>query len=327
MKRLKILNLFWHTVESDCINPEYYDGAHPTVSNLRDQIKFIVGRYTPISIFDFMKIKEDQSLIYSYKRPPVLLGFDDGYKNVINHALPILNEFKIPAVLFVIGEILKNPNFVPWYIERKHLLRKTKKKTIIYDNTKIVLVLKRSRELLKRLVKNSFEAYRSEEDRQRLLTNLANLLGVKRPTASELDDDLRFVSKEDLLNLGSNSLLTVASHAMTHRCLASLSHEEQTYELKQSNLLLRGHCPSYYPTISYPDGSFNKDTIAIAKRIYKCAFAVFLGSSYHNFYAYPRIGLRHRTIQELEYITSSKRLNYILPAKRFFHSIGICRIN
>ncbi len=320
---MKILSLYWHSVEPDSINPEYIDGSNPTASIFRDQIKFIVNKYTPISIFDFMKIIENKNLIRSYAKPPVLLGFDDGFKNVIDQALPVLSEFKIPAVIFVIGEILKNPDFVPWYVEMIHMLRKTKKKTVIYDNVTIDLVSKKGRTLLRNLFEASFKALKFDDDRQRLLTKIVGLLEVERPRASELDDDLRFVCKEDLSDFFSTSLLTVASHAMTHRNLASLTYEEQVYELEQSDSLLKEHCPSYYPAISYPDGSFNKDTVSIAKGIYKSAFALLENSSYSNLYAYSRIGVGHDTVQELVHATSFVRLNFLLPVKRFLHNNNI----
>ncbi len=324
---MKILSLFWHSVESDSINPEYLDGSSPTESMFREHIKFIVNKYTPISIVDFMEIAENKRLIKSYTKPPVLLGFDDGFKNVVDLALPVLNEFKVPAMLFVIGEILNNPDFVPWYVEIKHLIRKTKKNTVIYDNVKVDLVSKKGRKLLMPLFAASFKALKYEDDRQRLLTNFASLLGLERPMATDLDDDLRFVCKEDLSSLGRDSLLTVASHAMTHRNLASLTYEEQVCELEQSDLLLKEHCPSYYPTVSYPDGSFCTDTIGIAKRIYKSAFATFLGSSYCDLYAYTRLCIGFDTVQELAYTTSFVRLNFLLPIKRFLNNIGIRKIH
>lgn len=273
-----------------------------------------------------MKITRSKSPIHSYAKPPVLLGFDDGFKNVINHALPILNKFEIPVVFFIIGETLKNPNFVPWFVEAKQLIRRTKKKTVVYNNVEVDLVLKKGRKLLMHLFQTSFKTYRSEVDRQRLLTDFASLLGVERPMAFELDEDIRLVNKEDLSNLGSISLLTVASHTMSHRFLDSLTYEEQVYELEQSDFLLKEHCPSYYPVLSYPLGFFNKDTIDISKRIYKSAFATLLGSSYHNLYTYPRISIGHCTAQELVYRLGTIRLNYLLPIKRFLHNTGIRKI-
>ena len=323
---MKLLSLFWHSVEPDSTPEETLDCTNPTVSMFREHIKFLASNYTPIGISDFVNVARNKDVMHSYARPPVLLSFDDGFRNVITNALPILNEFKVPAVFFVIGKILKNPDFVPWYVEMNHLIRKAEPKNINYDNVNLNLASPQDCMKLQHLFDASFGSCSSEAERQSLLTKLANQLGVHRPVASELDEDLRFVNKEDLAGLSSSSLLTVASHAMTHRFLARLSYEEQLYELEQSDLLLAKQCPSYYPVIAYPGGSYNADTMGIAKRIYKAGFAATpLGSSYRNLYAYPRIGIGHDTVQELTYAISPIRLNCLLPLKRFLHISGIQR--
>jgi hypothetical protein len=156
-----------------------------------------------------------------------------------------------------------------------------------------------------------------------MLTTLAKFLDVARPTASDLDEDLQLVTKEDLASLGSTSMLTVASHAMTHRYLDSLSHEEQVLELQQSDTLLRQHCRAYYPVIAYPGGAFNGDTVAIASSIYRAGFATFRGSSFQNRYAYPRTGLGYLTADDLNHRINPTTTNFILPLKRILYAAGI----
>jgi len=322
---MKVLNLFWHSILPDSIAPEKQDGSNSTASMFREQVRFIANMYTPISISDFVEITGNPSLKRSFIKPPVLLGFDDGFKNVITEALPILNEFKVPALFFVIGEILKDPEFVPWFIELRHLLRRTEKSTIRYGSLVINLFLQQDRAKLLDLFRASFRACRSEADRQRLLLELAETLAVARPVASDLDEDLRLVTKADLAALDSSSLMTIASHTMTHRYLDCLPYEEQVVELEESDSLLREFCPSYFPVISYPLGSFNADTMAIAKGIYRAGFAVFLNSSYRNLYRYPRVGINRDSVEELAYMLSPMRLNCLLPLKRVLHVTGIRR--
>lgn len=325
MRKLKILSLFWHSVNLDTIPQEYIDGTNPTKNVFIDQLKFISNNFTPLSITEFMEIASSSHKKHFYSKPPVLLGFDDGFRDVIKVALPVLEEFKIPAVLFVLGEAINNPDFVVWYVERIHLMRKAEKRDIVFDNMNINMNSQQDRAKLKRHFKNSFFACRSETDRQGLLSKLAYLLGVKRPVASDLDEDLRLMTKKDL-EIVDSSIMTVSSHAMTHRYLERLTFEEQLYELEQSNLILKSNCPSYYPVVSYPGGSFNSVTIDIAQRIYKGGFAVLIGSSYRNLYAYPRVGLGYCTQSELANFVSKKRINYIYPIKRFLHKTGIRRI-
>jgi peptidoglycan/xylan/chitin deacetylase (PgdA/CDA1 family) len=235
----------------------------------------------------------------------------------------VLEEFQVPAVFFVIGEIFQNPDYVPWYVEIKHLLRKTEARKVSYNNIEFKLKTKEDRERFKAHLYDSFKKCRSEKERQNFLNNISRLLKIDRPYAHELDEDLQFINKDDVKIVNSSKLLTVASHAMTHRLLETLSYEEQQNELANSNLLLKEYFSSYYPVISYPDGSFNHDTIIIAKKIYEFGFAVLLGSSYLNWFAYPRICLENNTIQNLSYIFSPLRTNLVLPLKRALHKIEV----
>ncbi len=322
---MRVLSLFWHSIEPDSIPSEHLDGSNSTVSLFREQIRFIVEHFTPISIYDFMELTRSSHLFRSYSKQPVLLGFDDGFRNVLTQALPIVNEFRIPAVFFVTGEILKNPAFVPWFVEFKQLIRKARERVIHYGEVRIDLSLRQDYITLVHMFSASFRACKCESERQRLLTNLADSLGLGRIVGSELDADLQFATQQDLATLSASSLLTVASHAMTHRYLGSLTYEEQVEELAQSDSLLRKLCPSYYPVIAYPGGSFNTDTIAIAKRIYRAGFAVFSGSSYRNRYAHPRIGINYAPMQKFVYTVSPMRMNFLLPLKRLLHRVGIRR--
>ncbi len=320
---MKVRSLFWHNVEPDSVDPDTHDGGNPRVSSFLEQIRFIIDNYTPISIQDFVRIVAEGRPAPAYSKPPVLLGFDDGFRNVIAYALPILEEFNIPAVFFLLGGILKNPGFVPWYVEVKHLVRRTGQTRVTYGNAGIDLTSGRGRSELRSLFSRTFKAAGSDNERELLLTNLAGLLNVKRPVASDLDEDLQFVGWEDVPKLNSTALLTVASHAMTHRNLSSLSYQEQLEELAESNRFFSEHFSCYYPVLSYPDGSFNRDTVAIAKHIYKFAFAVFLGSSFQDNYAYPRHSLCDISAADLQYTLSPFRVNCLLPVKKMLHYTGI----
>jgi len=327
MRVSKILCICWHSVEPDSIEPASLHGWNPTVSLFRNQIRFLVENYTPITIRQFLELSEDPSQLRAYEKPPVLLTLDDGFKNVIDQALPVLEEFGAPALFFVIGEVVKNPQFVPWYVEAIHLLRKSPKTTVVYGDSEVDLKSRTGRSRLVNLFATKFKRCRTDGECDKLLNALAALLEVKRPKAVDLDDDLHFVGEEDLAKLGTSSLLTVGSHAMTHRSLKTLSQNEQLYELQQSHRLLSEVCPSYFPAFAYPGGMFDTHTIAIAEDNYKCAFALYYGSSYRNIHIYPRIVVGETTVAELEYAVSSRRLNFALPVRSLLQTARIWNID
>ena len=323
MRGFKIICICWHSVDSDSTNPESLDGSNPTLSQFREQIGFLTEYYSPISIRQFVELSENPSLLCAYKKPPILLTFDDGFKNVIDQALPVLSEFGVPASFFVIGQIIKNPDFVPWYVEGTHMLRRTPKTTVVYQGTTLNPRSQEGRAKLMHLFYCAFQASHTHAESEATLFQLSELLAVKRPGAGDLDNDLRLVNADDLTKLGASSLLSIGSHAMTHRFLNNLNYTEQVFELEQSQLLLSKISPSYFPALAYPGGAFNGDTVAIAKGKYKCAFALASGSSYRDIYVYPRVIIGRNTASHLAYAISSLRLSYLLPVKRLLRTSRI----
>jgi len=322
MSRPRIPIIVWHSVERETINQGFLEGAtNPSVSLFREQIGFLVDNYTPISIHEFLELMSGRARTV-YKRPPVLLTFDDGFKNVIDQALPVLQQFAAPAVFFVIAEAVRNQQFIPWYVERTHLLRRTQKKVIKYCNRLFDLRFTNERKDLVRTFGLLFRSSSSDDHRAKLLTQLADALGVHRPARHELDDDLSFVSVSDLAMLQSSSLLTVASHTLTHPFLDALSYEEQYKELNESHLFLSRISAAYFPAVAYPGGAFDASAVSIAGKIYKCAFALQSGASFANSYAFPRISVGPDTIRHLAYAISPLRMRYFIPLKRFL-SAGI----
>ena len=327
MIRQRVLTVFWHSVDSDCPCPGHRYSCNPTASTFRNQIQFLLREYTPISISTLLEMIDGQISVHDSDKPPILLGFDDGFRNVLTHALPVLIEFQVPATFFVIGEPLRHPGFVPWFLELAHLVRRARHNIVRCDTENIDLADPWGRSRFTRRFETTFRGCRSESERHELLNELAGMVGVPRPRATELDEDLQLVTPEDLAKLDATSFLTVGSHAMTHRHLASLPYQEQVRELEESDAILRKHCPlTYRSVIAYPGGSFNKDTTAIARQIYRAGFAVFLGSSHRNMHAYPRIGIDDQNVQELSYLLSGRRRHYLLPIKRFLHNVGIRRV-
>jgi len=325
MKKTRMLVVFWHSVESDAMPAAARDSVNPSASVFREQLRFLVRNYTPVSCWEFLKLLDGERRIRSYPKPPVLLSFDDGFRNVIRNALPVLSEFNVPAVFFVLGELLRNPGFVPWFVEVKHILRKARWKSAVYRGISLDFTHGVQGMTARNFIFSAVAACRSTEERERVLEDLATSVGACRPLATDLDEDLRFISKDDLAQIADSRLIAVASHGMTHRHLDSLDAEEQLYELRESDSVLREHSTAYCPVVAYPSGAFNAATVSLASRVYKAGFGIFLGSSFRSRHAYPRVGLDYCTARDLEYCVSPFRLNWLLPLKRALHVSGLRR--
>ncbi len=322
MLRRRVLSLFWHNVHPDS-SPDP-DGASPTASHFRSQLAYILNRFQPISLDDFLAVQNRRGVLKPGRRPPVLLAFDDGFRNVLEVGLPILQEFDAPAVLFTLGQVVKTPNFVPWYVERKYLLEITPRQRVRFLNRDYDRSDAVGEAALRRAVYEEVLACQSNDDRQRLMDEFASSLGRTRPHSSDLPMEDRFVTREDLARLDESAGLTIASHAMTHWPLSTLSAEEQVCELRASHEILKDATRCYRPVVSYPNGSFDQSTLEAARQFYEMGFAVIDGSGYRRRFAYPRLGLGANA-NDVSAVINPVRLHLKLPVKRILFDCGFLR--
>ncbi len=71
----------------------------------KKQIKLIAQHFNVISVDELFEIVENKKKL---TEPTVLITFDDGYKSLFNWTFNYLEKERIPAMLFVNGEIFEN---------------------------------------------------------------------------------------------------------------------------------------------------------------------------------------------------------------------------
>lgn len=94
--------LMYHAIEE---NPWGIEQLFVRDSEFEKQIKYLADNgYTPI-LFDDLENYE------SYRKP-VIITFDDGYRDNYDHAYPILKKYNFKAVVFLIANCLDAPEYL-----------------------------------------------------------------------------------------------------------------------------------------------------------------------------------------------------------------------
>ena len=124
----------------------------------------------------------------------------------------------------------------------------------------------------------------------------------ENPDRAQLENDIPLLSPEDVRALSSEPLVSVGSHALTHRKLTRLTASECKDELEGSRAMIlkqSGRPPEY---IAYPKGNYNQGVMDAAKE------AGFIGGLSviergvrvgDNQYALPRIQVDSSTTRSL----------------------------
>lgn len=246
--RRRLLVLCYHAVISDDVPKDQRANIAVTQSQFELQLCELVRHWTPIAITGL------SSAIYE-KRPlpsnAVLVTFDDGFRNNIEHAAPILQKYRIPAIFFLTTGL----------IGTKHLLW--------------------TQELVERIVAwpdGSFPRYaplQTElpcEPSKRLSFAAGVVAHCKRLPNSERTDfmeklrkhELRidakwkqelydFMSWDDVRELRDRGF-EIGSHTVNHPILSSLASDELERQLKESKQKIECEIGRECTCFAYPNG-------------------------------------------------------------------------
>jgi len=85
-------------------------------------------------------------------------------------------------------------------------------------------------------------------------------------------DKIDYLSSKDIKDISMINKCIIGTHGYSHRRLSTLDLAQQHTELHKSKIVLEELIGKQVHTLSYPHGSFNRDTISIAKELgYKSA--------------------------------------------------------
>ncbi len=94
------------------VKDEVDSGLRPTtVADFRRQMRFLSQAYTPISLPQLVQHLQDAAPF-----PPraVAVTLDDGYRDNYENAYPLLQEYRIPATIFLATRFLGTGEIPPW---------------------------------------------------------------------------------------------------------------------------------------------------------------------------------------------------------------------
>ncbi|MDO8793168.1 MAG: polysaccharide deacetylase family protein [Vicinamibacterales bacterium] len=233
--------LVYHGVRGDLVPRHAMQGRelHVSAARLAEQCRTIRELCTPISGEDFVAAATDQRPL-----PPnaVMFTFDDGYASMLRLALPVLERFQIPAVVFVCPDpVARGVRF--WFdavAERCGVDTVTAMKALPYEAW--------------------IEASRRHE------------------MASPEGDPHRPLTVDELRRLAASPLIEIGAHTMTHPILANASLDRQRDEIVQSQRVLAGWVGTAPRLFAYPNGrpglDYSADTVAIVREVFAEGFAV-----------------------------------------------------
>lgn len=226
------------------------------VSGFEKQM-IILQKYYDVVSMDEM-IHHIQSTNTDYK---VAITFDDGYKDNLLHALPVLEKYNMPATIYITTRFPEGNTWMWWY-EVWDKLNCTNKLKVKYSNKLIEYDL--------HLKKNKLVCFQNIRKLILSLNNESQNILLENITSSSVRNDYQdlCLTWEEIKLLDQHPLITIGSHSHTHPNLKILTDDEIKSEMRFSKLLLEDILQHKIDHFAYPYGTLNEAD----DRVYDLAF-------------------------------------------------------
>lgn len=241
--RGKVAILMYHRVVAG--NKEINDNTGTCISEkqFEDHIKYLSSNYSIISIDDIFQYQADKE-----GKLPVVITFDDGYKDNLQAALPVLKKYNAPAVIYIttrfpegdcrtwwyeLSEIIQNRNTIEYYFDNQ-------KKQFNVQTPKLKAMV--SKLLIKWI-------YTLSPDHQKEVMNSI------RGNSPIKDYKKLCLSWKEIRILDKEPLITIGAHTHSHYNLKTLEKEDVHKEIYQSKILLEKKLNHSIDHFAYPFGN------------------------------------------------------------------------
>lgn len=251
-----IRNFLFHRV-----NPQRDRLWDPMDTKLFEKcLKFISKNYEVVLLEDLVLNK-----IPKPKKSLATISFDDGYKDNIEYALPLLNKYNCKASFYVVTKCIEE-NVPTWTHILDYRFQYTSKTAIDFDFDFLPQKLKAN---FLPTIEERITCVKKLKPFLKTLPHIQRNLVLERvnETFSDVQIPKLMMTWDDLQEL-KNQGNYIGSHTDTHSMLGTINDKNEIRrELKNSAELIHSHLGHYPITISYPVGSYNEETMRISKEI------------------------------------------------------------
>lgn len=286
------------------IVPEYdqiWPGIHP---RLFDEMIMLIKKHYTIMPLHYLYSKPDMDL-----RNACFITFDDGYKDYLDYAYPILKKHSAHSTLFVLPYDLSNHGHIwtstiiyfikhYWFSEVRDFFLSHKQNIDFKD---------RFDDFSVNLSITKHFCTLQQSERQAIIKTLQK----------KFVDDNRVIEKEllnfDELRKLDPEYVSVASHSLTHPSFQHETDEEfLNHEIYESKKIIGSQLNIEVSSFAFPFGIYNTLAFNIVKKFYKLSFTgmnepvdlVKLKKDNEYMYSLSRFNIHHDSAEEVVFLIS-----------------------
>jgi len=227
---------------------------HVPQSLFEDHLRLLNERWPPISLSG---LRESLAGGRALPRRAAVVTFDDGYRNVLTVAVPLLQRYAVPAALFVLTG--GRPRRL-WLDRLEAAVASTSVAHLEWGGRGMPLASSADRQTATDVLAAELEGMEGER-REEALTSLCHALG---DPAEAPDDDRDLMSWDEIRQVRAAGM-EIGSHADVHEPLTSRDEPEARSALAASRVVLEKELGAGRYPLSYPWGAWTGALAAAAR--------------------------------------------------------------
>jgi len=243
---------------------------------LDEYLRILSKRYNFISLAEAVEMLQGCKPMQPYS---MVFTFDDGYRNNLTHALPILRRYNAPATFFVPTGFVETPKPF-WWDRLDYALQQVPVDGLEVRVGSLAMRLdSSSREALcesyKRLRRAGKKLQMSDYDFLQDMESLADQLETESGRALtdiQGEDDWSAIMTWEQIKQNCNGDVTIGSHTVDHIRLDLVEEDIAQNQLIRSKRDIELHTGNPCLAICYPSGNYSDEITAFARNSgYTCA--------------------------------------------------------
>jgi peptidoglycan/xylan/chitin deacetylase (PgdA/CDA1 family) len=249
LRRGELLAVNYHGLRTD-MNPRR-DWLLLSREQFVEQCRFLARHYDVRPVDDAVAAMRAGTLT----RPTACITFDDGYRNNLTIALPVLRELGLPATIYLATGLIGTDTRL-WTIRIELAFQATRADRVDLDELGLPPVSlgdrarnAAERELAGLRVKEKLKTLPAVR-REAVVDRLLERLDVHAP-----DDggDFAFLDWDEVTSLGRSGLVTFGGHTVHHEIVSRL--DDAAVDREVSDSVVRARATGYVSeTFAYPNG-------------------------------------------------------------------------
>jgi peptidoglycan/xylan/chitin deacetylase (PgdA/CDA1 family) len=257
-----------------------------STEQLDESVRLISKYYHFVSLEEAVQMLSGE---LPFRGHSVVITFDDGYRNNLTHALPVLRRHGVPAILFAaVGHVEKRKCF--WFDRLDYALQQymaSGKRYCLLGDERIELDNSDPQKLQQSVKSVIFKIKElSGNDGEAMAIAEATISELERATGKTLNaiidsDPWCGVASWDDVKLARERGMVIGSHTVDHARVGLLDADSVKWQLSESKKMIEEKLNQPCDYFCYPNGSYNQEVIPLVREVgYKAALTTQEGVNY-----------------------------------------------